>query len=326
MAALLILLAVLTASLLLTAAPLALVARLLHYPRRSFARCLLLILALLLLKILLSLPQLLLPPGAAFPYALLTLTIELLMTWALVKTLFQTTRSRAWGGVGGVVVGQILAWALVLGVVRPWLAEAYRTPTLAMAPTLLAEHHLVPCPKCGAMQPIELQWPLDDDPRYPLQVSMRCPACGTEWKAVPQKVTGPLFSADRFIVIKFLPLHRWDVLTYHLKRDILVKRLLGLPGEKLTITQDGRVLINGSAITPPADAPQTFPWPSDLRDLPAGLRPDRELVLGPDEYFVVGDNSFSSFDSRFAGPVHAADITGVLSARYWPLSRMALFR
>jgi len=49
-------------------------------------------------------------------------------------------------------------------------------------------------------------------------------------------------------------------------------------------------------------------------------------TLGPDEFFVLGDNSQASADSRFMGPSKMSAIIGVVRWRYWPLSRMAIFR
>jgi signal peptidase I len=224
------------------------------------------------------------------------------------------------------VVGQVAILAAVFGLVHPYLAEAYRIPNLAMAPTLLGEHRFVPCPHCGVLQPVETPSPFDNDPRLPLQETMYCPSCGTHWEATPQKVAGPIFSADRILVARFLTPTRWDLVTYEHGKDIFVKRLVGLPGERISITRDGRLLINGTAALPPAGAPATFPWPEQLAGFPMALVPDHAMTLGPTDYFFIGDSAPASFDSRFDGPVHAAALRGVVSARYWPLSRVKLFR
>ena len=48
-----------------------------------------------------------------------------------------------------------------------------------------------------------------------------------------------------------------------------------------------------------------------------------EYTLGPDEYFVVGDNRTEALDSRYWGPIGSRDITAKVLLRYWPLSRFS---
>jgi signal peptidase I len=50
-----------------------------------------------------------------------------------------------------------------------------------------------------------------------------------------------------------------------------------------------------------------------------------DKVLGPGEFWVVGDNSDRSTDSRSFGPVRRAAIRGRVILRYWPLSRATWF-
>jgi signal peptidase I len=45
-------------------------------------------------------------------------------------------------------------------------------------------------------------------------------------------------------------------------------------------------------------------------------------VLGPDEYWVVGDNEEGSTDSRTFGPISAAAVRGRAVFRYWPLDKV----
>ena len=49
-------------------------------------------------------------------------------------------------------------------------------------------------------------------------------------------------------------------------------------------------------------------------------------ILEPDEYWIVGDRSELSTDSRTFGPVTKDQIRGVVRLRYWPASRLASFR
>lgn len=93
--------------------------------------------------------------------------------------------------------------------------------------------------------------------------------------------------------------------------DMLVKRIVGLPGETIEV-RDGEVLVNGS--------PLPEPFPHDL-----GHTTMAPTVLGPLQYFVMGDNRDNSNDSRSFGPVHRESIVGRVWLRYWPLDDFTLF-
>ena len=82
----------------------------------------------------------------------------------------------------------------------------------------------------------------------------------------------------------------------------LVKRVVGLPGETLEIS-DGAVLIDGK----PMDKP---PFLENVHYIQRGNHGWRPLQLGPGEYFVLGDNSYLSQDSRQFGPVPEGHIFG----------------
>jgi signal peptidase I len=55
------------------------------------------------------------------------------------------------------------------------------------------------------------------------------------------------------------------------------------------------------------------------------LDPTRQFRLGDDEYFLLGDNSARSLDSRVWGPVKEDDFVGVVRAIFWPVSRWRAF-
>jgi signal peptidase I len=93
----------------------------------------------------------------------------------------------------------------------------------------------------------------------------------------------------------------------------VVKRVVGLPGERVRVLGD-RLEVDGR------DLPE--PWLAG--GAPAGpARPARlELVLGPGEYLVLGDNRAASTDGRAFGPVGLDHIVGVVRFAYWPPRRL----
>lgn len=90
-----------------------------------------------------------------------------------------------------------------------------------------------------------------------------------------------------------------------------VKRVIGRPGDTLEITEDG-VYINGNPLSEPYLAPARCHF----------SRPRPPRLLGPDEYFVMGDHRDHSHDSRSIGPIHQKDIRGRVICVLWPLRRI----
>ncbi len=88
----------------------------------------------------------------------------------------------------------------------------------------------------------------------------------------------------------------------------LVKRVVGLPGERIVIG-NGQIHANEAVLAEPwADGP---------------TRPDGRWELGADEVFVLGDNrSASAADSRTLGPIPLWQTKWRVVARYWPPTSM----
>jgi len=86
--------------------------------------------------------------------------------------------------------------------------------------------------------------------------------------------------------------------------ELLIKRVIGLPGERIEIRQ-GQVYINGQ----PLDEPY-------LRKPGRGNMSPR--VVPPLHVFVLGDNRSFSNDSRSFGPVSLDNIVGRAWFSYWP--------
>lgn len=93
-----------------------------------------------------------------------------------------------------------------------------------------------------------------------------------------------------------------------------IKRVLGVPGDTVEVRNDS-IIVNGSPLPEPY-------IPEEFETMPGAYTKDRIITLGPDEYFMVGDNRPYSSDSRAWGPVHKSEIVGKAFFRYWPMDVM----
>lgn len=135
----------------------------------------------------------------------------------------------------------------------------------------------------------------------------------------------PTFQERNYLIIDeasyyFRSPTRGEVIVFRFPLDTseyFIKRVIGLPGETVTITS-GKVMISKK----PDEKPVALNEPY----LPAGLQTIGEVsqTLGPNEYFVMGDNRTFSLDSRKWGILPREDITGRVAFRAWPLSEAGI--
>lgn len=105
------------------------------------------------------------------------------------------------------------------------------------------------------------------------------------------------------------------------------KRVVGMPGERIKIDPPF-LIVDGRKVTEPA----IFRAIASGRNGYHGFQlaqggtflalPTDEVTLGPDEYFMLGDNTLNSFDSRYWGPVRRRNIVGKVTRVYWPFTRI----
>jgi len=109
---------------------------------------------------------------------------------------------------------------------------------------------------------------------------------------------------------------------YRLPADeIYVKRLVGLPGERVSI-RPPNIYINGERLVEPPVFKNMFKT-NDLANIPGAelkTQPD-EIQLGTNEFYVVGDNIMNSLDSRYFGPIQGGHFLGKVAWIFWPPSR-----
>ncbi len=102
--------------------------------------------------------------------------------------------------------------------------------------------------------------------------------------------------------------------------QIFIKRVVGLPGEKIEI-RDGHVYADGRLLGEKDGIPNlayTLDSPYPL------LAPNGIFEVAPRSYFVVGDNPSASRDSRSWGSVPIENIYGRVARIYYPFDRMGV--
>ena len=141
-------------------------------------------------------------------------------------------------------------------------------------------------------------------------------------------------------VLPYAPVERGEIVTFHSQlnpAEYLVKRVIGLPGDRLHIDQ-GRVFINGRALDEPyatfepiADNSYLYHFPSasytDPRVEPSWWKlmqastENGDLVIPAGKYFMMGDNRNHSLDSRYWGFVPRGQIIARPLVIYFSLNR-----
>jgi signal peptidase I len=150
--------------------------------------------------------------------------------------------------------------------------------------------------------------------------------------AAPYVVSGtsmmPNFQNWNYLIVDrvsydFETPQRGDVIVFNLPQDTsraLIKRVIGLPGETVVLsgTDPTVTIINaahpqGFTLSEPYIDPADYGGPSNMR-----------VTLGPDQYFVLGDNRVVSADSRIWGILPRSDIVGRVFLRLYPLNEIGI--
>lgn len=104
------------------------------------------------------------------------------------------------------------------------------------------------------------------------------------------------------------------------ERVYFIKRIIGLPGEMIQIDSNGVIFINGKPIYESYGMEVIRPENIGLASEP--------IILGEDEYFVLGDNRNGSMDSRFSevGNIPRKNIIGKAWIRIWPFNKFGVIK
>ncbi len=117
-----------------------------------------------------------------------------------------------------------------------------------------------------------------------------------------------LFNNDLVIVNKIAlkkGINRFDIVVVKADNTTIIKRVIGLPNEKVQYI-DNKLYINDELVETPFEFKDTN---------------DFEMTSGKDEYVVLGDNRSISKDSRYIGPVNINQIKGKVNFVIFPFKR-----
>ncbi len=240
------------------------------------------------------------------------------------KTSFRFSRSLG-------IALTVAASVLLAAALRTWVVGAYAVPSASMEGTLLPGDYLL-------VNKLAYRLPI-------LQTIPRVGVLAAGGIGRVQRGDVVVFSASKLRDADGKPLP-----------DVLVKRVVGLPGDTVEV-QGATLRVNGGSVSLPGRHPGspegerdsgsarwTVPgkgevvscqevgwrqWESFLRQegwpAPSGRDEEsagdlQQIVLERDYYFVVGDNLEQSSDSRSWGPVAASAVIGEAVMIYWSVS------
>ena len=126
-----------------------------------------------------------------------------------------------------------------------------------------------------------------------------------------------LVNGDIVLLTKTTSFNRGELCGFSWNNKLLIKRVIGIPGDWIEIDTDGTVYLNGEKLDEPY-AQQLSMGECDL---------EFPFQVPQEQYFVLGDMRESSIDSRntLIGCVEKDQIVGKVFFRVWPLKSIRFF-
>jgi signal peptidase I len=120
---------------------------------------------------------------------------------------------------------------------------------------------------------------------------------------------------------------RSEVIVFHTEfipggseREYYIKRVIGIPGDRIVIKDGGVLLYENNK-----DTPNILDEDYIIEGLKTLSQDKVDIILKENQYFVLGDNRGNSSDSRYWGPVEKKYIIGKPFIRLFPFNAITLF-
>ena len=138
----------------------------------------------------------------------------------------------------------------------------------------------------------------------------------------PSLTNGDVLFVDK-ISYRFSDPERFDIIVFPYEQNPekkFIKRIVGLPGETVCIDTEGKIYIDGELLEENYGLETIASHTIGVAAQP--------IVLGEDEYFVLGDNRNDSKDSRMSvvGNIEREDIIGRAWLRIWPIQEFGFMK
>ena len=125
-----------------------------------------------------------------------------------------------------------------------------------------------------------------------------------------------LVNGEIVVLVKTRSMDRGDLCGFSYSNKILIKRVIGVPGDVIVIDAEGTVYVNGKAVDEPYITEKAL-GECDI---------EFPFTVPEEEYFLMGDQRATSIDSRSTviGCVARDQILGKIFFRVWPLEKFSL--